>query len=70
MGIRTGGSGMKVREKYKFGEYVVQIININEFREPSMKYLLDIYRNEEYLGESFVGEPFFEQDGVVKEEVE
>lgn len=66
---------MKVKDRFKLASktddvFVAQIVNINNFREPSHKYLLDIYKNGEYFAEVFCSEKFFAQDGVDKEEAE
>lgn len=57
---------VKVNDKYilhsKNGmDYRIEIININEFREPSMKYGCDIWDgNGVYAGDvTFVGDDFF-----------
>lgn len=62
---------MKVNDQYRLASkndsiYVAKIININDFREPGLKYLLDVYRDGEYQGEIFAGDSFFEDEGVTK----
>lgn len=62
---------MKVRDKFRVKSkdgktYTAVVVNINEFREPNMKYLLDMYCDGEYQGELFVGESFFNDNAVTK----
>lgn len=64
---------MKVKDRFNLASttndvFVAEIVNINNFREPSHKYLLDIYKNGEYFTEVFCSEEFFAQYGVDKEE--
>lgn len=64
---------MKIKDRFNIASktddvFVAEIVNINNFREPSHKYLLDIYKNGEYFAEVFCSEEFFLQDGVDKEE--
>ncbi|EME3537703.1 hypothetical protein IGJ83_001914 [Enterococcus pernyi] len=64
---------MKVKDRFKLASktedvFVAEIVNINNFREPSHKYLLYIFKNGEYFTEVFCSEEFFAQDGVDKEE--
>lgn len=62
---------MKVSDQYRLASknesvYVTKIININDFREPRLKYLLDVYRNGEYQGEMFCGDSFFNDQAVTR----
>ena len=55
---------MKVRDKFILNsvngkKYDCDIVNISDYREPEMKYLLDIYIGDMYIGEKFVGDSFF-----------
>ena len=57
---------IKVNDKFVFHsrngiDYRIEVININEFREPSMKYGCDIWDgNGTYAGDvTFVGDDFF-----------
>lgn len=66
---------MRIKDRFKLASktddvFIAEIVNINNFREPSHKYLLDIYKNGEYFTEVFCSEEFFAQDGVDKEEAE
>ena len=42
-------------------DYNIEVVNVNDFREPSMKYGIDVYDgNGAYAGDVlFVGEDFF-----------
>ena len=42
-------------------DYSIEVVNVNDFREPSMKYGIDMYDgNGTYAGDVlFVGESFF-----------
>lgn len=42
-------------------DYNIEVVNVNDFREPSMKYGIDVYDgNGTYAGDVlFVGENFF-----------
>ena len=60
---------MEVRDKFTWKGYEGKvfscvIVNKNTFREPSQRYLLDVYQNGEYVGEVFVGEDFFDQHEI------
>ena len=46
----------------KNGDYRIEVININNYREPSMKYGRDIWdENGTYIGDvTFVGDHFFD----------
>ncbi|MGL9795659.1 hypothetical protein [Enterococcus sp. DIV1283b] len=64
---------MKVKDRFNLASktddvFVAEIANINEYREPSHKYFLNIYKNGEYFADVFCSEEFFAQDGVDKEE--
>lgn len=56
---------IKVNDKFIFhsknGDYRIEVININNYREPSMKYGCDIWdENGIYVGDvAFVGDDFF-----------
>lgn len=57
---------IKVNDKFIFHsengmDYQIKIININEYREPSMKYACDVLDgNGTYAGDvAFVGDDFF-----------
>lgn len=57
--------GDKFTWKSRGGEtFLGIIINKNEFREPSELYLVDGYKEGEYVGEVFAGESFFEQNDI------
>ena len=60
---------MKIGDKFILSsqnghKYSMEIVNINEFREPSMKYGVDVYdENNNYAGDIlFVGEDFFKKE--------
>lgn len=62
---------MKVNDQYRLASknnsvYVAKITNINDFREPGLKYLLDVYRDGEYQGEMFCGDSFFNDPAVTR----
>ena len=55
----------KVNDKYIFHaedgrNFTIEVVNINDFREPSMKYACDVYDdNGEYAGDvMFFGDDF------------
>ena len=57
---------IKVNDKFIFHsrngmDYQIEVININNYREPSMKYGCDIWdKNGTYIGDvTFVGDDFF-----------
>lgn len=57
---------IKVNDKFVFHsengmDYQIKVININDYREPSMKYACDIWDgNGNYAGDvTFVGDDFF-----------
>ena len=53
----------KIKEKLLLdgGEYFAVIISINEFREPSAKYALDIYdQNNTFCDTVFAGEDYLD----------
>ena len=45
-------------------DYNITVVNINEFREPSMKYACDVYCEGNHVGDDFmfVGDEFFEKN--------
>ena len=45
-------------------DYIIEIVSINEFREPSMKYGVDVWDgNGNYAGDvTFFGDDFFEKN--------
>lgn len=56
----------KVRDKFIFHasngmDYSVEVVSVNDYREPSMRYDIDVYdRNGVYAGDvMFVGDDFF-----------
>jgi len=57
---------MKVGDKFTLNAegnfYNCKITNISDYREPSMKYALDLYRNGTYIDTYFAGEEFFIQN--------
>lgn len=57
---------VKVGDKYILHsangmDYNIEVVNVNDFREPSLKYGIDVYDgNGTYAGDvMFVGETFF-----------
>lgn len=58
---------MKARDRFILHssngkKYKCQIVNINEYREPDMKYLIDSEVDGVELEEMFVGERFFTEN--------
>lgn len=51
---------LKVKDKLKIefagSSIELEIININDYREPSLKYLCDVTVDGNYLGERFMSE--------------
>lgn len=39
--------------------YNCKIVNISDYREPSMKYAVDLYKDDAYIDTYFCGEDFF-----------
>lgn len=59
---------IKVNDKFVFHsengmDYRIKVININNYREPSMKYGCDVWdRNGNYAGDvTFLGDDFFDK---------
>ena len=57
---------IRVGDKFRFHsdndiDYTIFVVNINDFREPSMRYGLDIYDDKGvYMGDvMFMGDDFF-----------
>ena len=65
---------MKVNDEYVLHssngmDYKIVIVNINDYREPSMKYALDVWDgNGVFCGEDvyFVGDDFFNKNNIEK----
>lgn len=60
---------MNIGDKYILNsengmDYTIEIVSINEFREPSMKYGVDVWDgNGNYAGDvTFFGDDFFEKN--------
>lgn len=60
---------MDIGNKYIFHsgngrDYTIKIVNVNEYREPSMRYAADVWDDEgNYPGDvTFFGEDFFEKN--------
>ena len=68
---------VKVNDKYIFHskngmDYRIEVISVNEFRDPSMKYGCDVWDgNGAYAGDvTFVGDDFFNEHRTQLETVE
>ncbi len=51
-------------------DYRIEVVNKNEFREPDMKYALDIYDENGNCNDDvfFVGDEFFENDFIERKD--
>ena len=49
-------------------DYIIEIVNVNEYREPSLKYAADVWDGEEnHPGDvMFFGDEFFEKSKIEK----
>lgn len=53
---------IKTGDKFIYKDYIIEVININNFREPKMKYAIDIFDKQGqglFKDLCFVGEDFF-----------
>lgn len=54
---------MKVGDKFTLNvegnSYNCKITNISDYREPSMKYAIDLFKDKTYIDTYFAGEKFF-----------
>ena len=57
---KRGGIWVKYKQGDKFVDnetgYLYKIINVSDYREPSLAYLADVYDGNKYLGERFMSD--------------